>query len=259
MAVPSHRSEIKIHVRELRKSFGAKEVLRGVDLDVRAGESLVILGGSGTGKSVLLKHLIGLLHPDAGKVEVDGVDLSTLDHAELIDFRRRYGMSFQEGALFDSMTVHDNIAFPLRRSRPKRSRREIDTRVADCLDLVGLEGQGPKMPSELSGGMRRRVGFARAIALEPDILLFDEPTTGLDPVMTAVIDDVILHLKESLGSTSVTITHDLNSAFRIADRIAMIHRGTILAIDEPEAFRSTEDPRIRQFLDGRAQGPLTDT
>lgn len=250
--------DAKISVRGLRKSFGTKEVLRGVDLDVRAGESLVILGGSGTGKSVLLKHLIGLLQPNEGSVEVDGVDLASLDRAELIDFRRRYGMSFQEGALFDSMTVHDNIAFPLRRSRPKRSRDEIETRVEECLDLVGLEGQGPKMPSELSGGMRRRVGFARSIALEPDILLFDEPTTGLDPVMTAVIDDVILHLKESLGSTSVTITHDLKSAFRIADRVAMIHRGQILLVDEPEAFRDTDDARVRQFLDGRAEGPLTD-
>ena len=250
--------EVKIRVRDLRKSFGEKEVLRGVGLEVYAGESLVILGGSGTGKSVLLKHLIGLLQPDAGSVEVDGIDLATLSRADLIGFRRRYGMSFQEGALFDSMTVHDNIAFPLRRSRPKRSRDEVEERVDECLDLVGLEGQGPKLPSELSGGMRRRVGFARAIALEPDILLFDEPTTGLDPVMTAVIDEVIIHLKDSLGSTSVTITHDLNSAFRIADRVAMIHRGTILAIDDPEAFRATEDPRVRQFLDGRAEGPLTD-
>jgi phospholipid/cholesterol/gamma-HCH transport system ATP-binding protein len=252
-------SDLKIRVRGLRKSFGAKEVLCGVDLDVRVGESLVILGGSGTGKSVLLKHLIGLLSPDEGSVEVDGIDLSTLDRADLIDFRRRYGMSFQEGALFDSMTVYGNIAFPLQRSRPKRSRDEIDRRVAECLDLVGLEGQEGKMPSELSGGMRRRVGFARAIALEPEILLFDEPTTGLDPVMTAVIDEVILHLKSSLGSTLVSITHDLGSAFRIADRVAMIHQGRILAIDEPEAFRATEDPMVRQFLDGRAEGPLTDS
>ena len=252
-------ADLKITVRGLRKSFGSKEVLRGVDLDVRSGESLVILGGSGTGKSVLLKHLIGLLQPDQGSVEVDGVDLATLGHAELIDFRRRYGMSFQEGALFDSMSVHDNIAFPLRRRRPRRSRGDIEARVDQCLELVGLEGQGPKLPSELSGGMRRRVGFARAIALEPEILLFDEPTTGLDPVMTAVIDDVILQLKESLGSTSVTITHDLNSAFRIADRVAMIHRGEILLEDEPDAFRGTDDERVRQFLDGRADGPLTES
>ncbi|MEO1368202.1 MAG: ATP-binding cassette domain-containing protein [Acidobacteriota bacterium] len=246
-----------IRLSGVEKSFGTHKVLRGLDLEVDAGESLVILGGSGSGKSVLLKHLVGLLHPDVGRVEIDGVDLATLPRRDLVSFRRRFGMAFQEGALFDSMSVFDNIAFPLRRRRPKPGRGEVRDRVAECLSLVGLEGVGDKMPSELSGGMRRRVGFARAIAQEPKILLFDEPTTGLDPVMTAVIDGVITGLGQRLNTTSVTITHDLKSAFRIADRVAMLYRGTILAIAEPEAFQRLEDPRIRQFLEGRADGPLT--
>lgn len=256
MSNPTPDPKIRLH--GLHKSFGPKTVLDGIDLEVAAGESVVILGGSGTGKSVLLKHIIGLLSPDSGRVEVDGVDLASLDQRRLTEFRRRYGMAFQEGALFDSMTVWENIAFPLRRARPRPAKGAIAERVAACLDLVGLEGVGSKMPSELSGGMRRRVGFARAIALEPEILLFDEPTTGLDPVMTAVVDEIILSLRRRLGSTAVTITHNLGSAFRIADRIAMLHGGKILAIAEPEAFRQLEDPRIRQFLDGRAHGPLTD-
>ena len=249
--------EPKIRLRGVEKAFGPKAVLRGVDLDVATGESLVILGGSGSGKSVLLKHIIGLLQPDAGTVEVDGTDLASLSQRELIEFRRRYGMSFQEGALFDSMSVYDNIAFALRRARPRRSRAEVDRRVAECLDLVGLDDVDSKLPSQLSGGMRRRVGFARAIALEPEILLFDEPTTGLDPVMTAVIDEVIQGLQRTLGSTSITITHDLSSAFRIADRVALLHAGKIRAVAAPEAFRALEDPMIRQFLEGRADGPLT--
>ena len=249
--------EPKIRLRDLHKSFGDKVVLDGVDLEIGAGESLVILGGSGTGKSVLLKHMIGLLQPDRGQVIVDGVDLASLASSALTDFRRRYGMSFQEGALFDSMSVGDNIAFPLRRSRPKKSREEIADRVAECLRLVGLEGLGDKMPAQLSGGMRRRVGFARAIAISPQILLFDEPTSGLDPVLTAVIDELIVALRENLKSTTITITHDLRSAFRIADRVAMLYEGKIIAIGDVEEFRSSADPRVRQFLEGRADGPLT--
>ncbi|MCG8456646.1 MAG: ABC transporter ATP-binding protein [Holophagales bacterium] len=247
----------KIRIRNLRKRFGEKIVLSGVDLEIPEGESLVILGGSGSGKSVLLKHVVGLLRPDEGSVEVGGVDLAGLSPRALIEIRRRFGMSFQEGALFDSMSVSQNIAFPLTRARPRPSRREIEARVRECLDLVGLEGTGKKMPSELSGGMRRRVGFARAIALEPEILLFDEPTTGLDPVMTAVIDDVIRNLQSQLGSTAITITHDLTSAFRIADRVAMLHGGRIRAIADPEVFRQLDDPYVRQFLEGRSEGPLT--
>ncbi|MEM8959939.1 MAG: ABC transporter ATP-binding protein [Acidobacteriota bacterium] len=246
-----------IRLRGVEKAFGPKEVLRGIDLDVDTGESLVILGGSGSGKSVLLKHMIRLLRPDTGTVEVDGVDLATLSDRQITNFRRRFGMSFQEGALFDSMTVYENVAFPLRRST-KMSRSEIDARVAECLDMVDLEQAGHKLPSELSGGMRRRVGFARSIALEPKILLFDEPTTGLDPVLTAIIDQVIISLRKQLGSTTVTITHDLNSAFRIADRLAMLHGGQIIEIGPPNAFRASTNPFVQQFLAGSAEGPLHD-
>ncbi|MEM9555544.1 MAG: ABC transporter ATP-binding protein [Acidobacteriota bacterium] len=250
-------ADVKIKISDLRKSFGDKSVLQGIDLEVHAGESLVILGGSGSGKSVLLKHIIGLLRPDSGSVEVDGTDLCRLRGRELTEFRRRFGMAFQEGALFDSMPVRANIAFPLLRRRGRHDHDAIEARVDSCLELVGLEGHGDKLPSELSGGMRRRVGFARAIAHEPDILLFDEPTTGLDPVMTAIIDRVILDLLEGSDTTAITITHDMTSAFRIADRVAMLHGGRIIAVAEPDAFQSLDDARIQQFIQGEAEGPLT--
>ena len=245
----------KIRLHALRKAFGEKVVLNGIDLQIKEAESLVVIGASGTGKSVLLKHVIGLLQPDSGTVEVDGVDLATLGYREITSFRRRFGMAFQEGALFDSMNVFQNIAFPLDRAR-RFSRNEIRDRVEECLRLVRLSGTGAKLPSELSGGMRRRIGFARAIALEPQILLFDEPTSGLDPVTTALIDDVILDLRDNLGSTAVTITHDMTSAFRIADRVAMLHQGRIIAIGAPEELRQNPDPRLQQFIEGRATGPL---
>ncbi|MCH9649962.1 MAG: ABC transporter ATP-binding protein [Deltaproteobacteria bacterium] len=248
---------IKIRLEQIFKAFGEKKVLRGVDLQVHEGESLVILGGSGTGKSVLLKHVIGLLKPDSGTVTVDGTDLASLDYREITHFRRRFGMAFQGGALFDSMDVFHNIAFPLERTR-RFNRSQIRARVEECLALVRLEGTEKKAPSELSGGMRRRIGFARAIALEPQILLFDEPTSGLDPVMTAVIDDVILDLKRTLQSTTITITHDMTSAFRIADRLAMLHHGKVIAEASPEGMKNSPDPRVRQFIEGRANGPLND-
>ncbi len=247
----------KIRLREIRKAFASKVVLDGVDLAIEEGESLVIIGGSGTGKSVLLKHIIGLMKPDRGTVTVDGTDLSTLGYREITGFRRRFGMAFQEGALFDSMTVAQNIAFPLERAR-RFDRSAVRKRVDECLGLVRLDGAEEKMPSELSGGMRRRVGFARAIALKPAILLFDEPTSGLDPVMTALLDEVILDLQRTLESTTVTITHDMTSAFRIADRIAMLHRGKIIAIGTPKELKADTDPRLLQFLEGRAEGPLSE-
>jgi phospholipid/cholesterol/gamma-HCH transport system ATP-binding protein len=253
---------VKIRLRGVSKAFGPRVVLDGLDLDVFAGESLVLIGGSGTGKSVLLKHIIGLLRPDAGSVEVDGVRIDQLGERELPAFRRRFGMAFQEGALFDSMSVWENVAFPLQRAT-RMSRGEIASRVEECLRLVRLDDAARKMPSELSGGMRRRVGFARAVALEPQILLFDEPTTGLDPVIKAVIDDQILALlatRERTGGrrTAITITHDMASAFRIADRIGMLFRGKIVAVAPPAEFRELADPRVQQFLQGRAEGPLTD-
>ena len=248
--------EPKISLRGVSKSFGGKVVLDAIDLDVKAGESLVVVGGSGTGKSVMLKHMIGLIRPDAGTVHVDGVDLATLSNRELTSFRRRFGMAFQEGALFDSMTVEGNIAFPLQRAGWERDR--LRARVAECIDLVHLEGAERKMPAELSGGMRRRVGLARAIALEPQILLLDEPTTGLDPVISAVVEDLVLELHRRLHLTMVSITHDMESAFRIADRIGMLHRGKMIALAPPAEFRRHPDPRVQQFLRREAQGPLTE-
>ncbi len=239
----------KIAVIDLWKSFAGHDVLRGVNVQVTAGESLVIVGGSGAGKTVLLKHLIGLISPDRGHVIVDGEDLTNCEAARCLAIRRKFGMSFQEGALFDSMNVFENVAFPLRR-RDRKPEAAIAERVRECLELVHLRGTERKATSELSGGMRRRVGFARAIALQPEILLFDEPNTGLDPITGAVIDSVIVEMREHLRATMVTITHDMKSAFRIADRIAMIRGGQIVAEAPPEAFRSLPDPYIQKFLAG---------
>lgn len=247
----------KIRIRDLRKSFGSKVVLDGLNVDIDPAESMVVIGGSGSGKSVLLKHVIGLLKPDSGTIEVDGTAVETLGNREITEFRRKFGMSFQEGALFDSMTVWQNVAFPLQRLT-KMSRGEINDRVEECLALVRLEGVGEKLPSQLSGGMRRRVGFARAIAHQPEILLFDEPTTGLDPVTTALIDEVIKDLNDRLHTTTLTITHDMDSAFRIGDRIAMLYKGKIIASAPPESFRHLADPRVQQFIHGRAEGPLSE-
>jgi phospholipid/cholesterol/gamma-HCH transport system ATP-binding protein len=247
-----------ISLRDVRKSFDGVEVLRGITFDVARAETFVIVGGSGTGKSVTLKHIIGLMKPDSGEIVIDGTDISTLSTVELNDFRRRFGMSFQEGALFDSMSVFDNIAFPLKR-HTSMSPKEIESRVDECLDLVHLDsGTAQKRPSELSGGMRRRVGFARAISLQPEILLFDEPTTGLDPVISDVIAELIIEMDERLGVTAVTITHDMKVAFKIADRIAMIHNGTIVENGTPDEFRASTNPLVCQFIEGRAEGPLTE-
>ena len=238
-----------IAVIDLWKSFAGREVLRGINLEVAPGESFVIVGGSGAGKSVLLKHIIGLIAPDRGHIIVDGEDLTQSDPVRCLAIRRKFGMSFQEGALFDSMNVFENIAFPLRR-HTSMSEGGIAARVRECLTLVHLEGVETKATNELSGGMRRRVGFARAIALRPKILLFDEPNTGLDPITAGVIDSVIVEMREHLGVTMVTITHDMKSAFRIADRIAMLREGTIVADARPEVFRSLSDPYIQKFLAG---------
>jgi phospholipid/cholesterol/gamma-HCH transport system ATP-binding protein len=247
----------KIRLRGLVKSFGGRRVLDGVNLDVADGQSMVIIGASGTGKSVTLKHIVGLMRPDAGTVEVDGVQIDRLGNREITEFRRRFGMAFQEGALFDSMNVFDNVAFPLRRLS-KKSASEIRDRVEECLSLVRLEGIEKRSISELSGGMRRRVGFARAIAHEPEILLFDEPTTGLDPVTTALIGEVIGDLSDRLKRSMVTITHDMQVAFRVADQIAMLDRGKIIAEAPPAEFKKLDDRRVQQFIRGEAEGPLSE-
>jgi phospholipid/cholesterol/gamma-HCH transport system ATP-binding protein len=252
---PARESAPKLEARDLHKSFGSKVVLDGTSFSVAKGESLVIVGPSGTGKSVLLKHLIALLEPDSGHVFVDSQDFWSLDAVAQGQLRRKFGMSFQEGALFDSMSVFDNVAFPLRRSR--RPPREIRERVKECLDIVHLPDVSEKRPSELSGGMRRRVGFARAIAHQPEILLFDEPNTGLDPIMTDIIDEVILEMRESLNATIVTITHHMPSAQKIGDRVALLFAGKIVYEAPPEKFLASDNPAVRQFVEGKAEGPLT--
>ena len=244
-----------LRAEDLHKSFGSKVVLDGISFSLAKGESLVVVGPSGTGKSVLLKHLIGLVRPDSGKVFVAGEDLWALSNIERNRARKRFGMSFQEGALFDSMSVFDNIAFPLRRSG--RPAREVRERVRECLEIVHLPNVEDKRPSELSGGMRRRVGFARAIAHKPEILLFDEPNTGLDPIMTDIIDEVILEMRERMKPTIVTITHHIESARKIGDRVALLFGGKLLYDAPPEQFLEAKDPAVRQFVEGRAQGPLT--
>lgn len=246
-----------IDLQDLYKSFDGRPVLQGMSISVERGETLVIVGGSGTGKSVTLKHIIGLLKPDRGHVVIDGQDLATLSDVEMNRFRRRFGMSFQEGALFDSMSVFENIAFPLRR-HTKMSEAEIKARVQECLEDVHLEGVEKKRPAELSGGMRRRVGFARAISLSPEILLFDEPTTGLDPVISDVIAELIREMDRKLGATTVTITHDMKVAFKIADRVAMLHKGCIIEQGTPAEFHASKNPIVCQFIEGRADGPLTE-
>ncbi len=233
----------------MTKSFGERRVLDEVNLQVRAGESLVVLGKSGMGKSVLLKHVIGLLRPDSGSVFVDGADLWSASDAERNAMRRKFGMSFQEGALFDSMSVGENIGFPLKR-HTRWTREKVAARVAECLDLVRLPGLEGKRPSELSGGMRRRVGFARAIALGPEILLFDEPTTGLDPITTDDLVRVIEGLRRTLKPAMITITHDLRVAFTIADRVALLDGGKIRVDLPPAAFERSDDPVAAAFVRG---------
>jgi phospholipid/cholesterol/gamma-HCH transport system ATP-binding protein len=252
------REDPTISLQHLYKSFNGRPVLQDMSIDIQAGESVVIVGGSGTGKSVTLKHIIGLLQPDSGHVYVEGQDLCCMKPMEMNRFRRRFGMAFQEGALFDSMSVFENIAFPLRR-HTDLSEEQIRTRVRQCLDQVHLEGVENKRPAELSGGMRRRVGFARAISLQPAILLFDEPTTGLDPVISDVVADLILEMDSKLNVTTVTITHDMKVAFKIADRVAMLFQGRIIEEGTPYEFQQSQNPIVQQFIEGRAEGPLTES
>lgn len=245
-----------IRIEGLHKSFNGQHVLRGVDLSIPKGKITVIIGPSGTGKSVLLKHVIGLLTPDAGRVVVGGIDVSTLGSRKLAAFRRKFGMLFQNAALFDSMNVFDNIAFPLLENGGFTSSLISET-VHRMLDLVGLPDIGHKMPSELSGGMRKRVGLARAIALKPAILLYDEPTTGLDPLMTDAIDKLILGMQQELHITSIVISHDIQSTFQIADQVAMLNSGRIIEAGPPATFRNSQNEYVQRFLEGRS-GPDTE-
>jgi phospholipid/cholesterol/gamma-HCH transport system ATP-binding protein len=246
------------HIIELRgvyKSFGAQAVLRGVDLAVPTGRITVIIGRSGSGKSVMLKHMIGLIKPDRGQVLVAGEDLAAMDDRQLNRVRRRFGMLFQDAALFDSMTVFDNVAFPLR-EHTRLGKEEIRRIVRQKLELVGLKGVEYKMPNQLSGGMRKRVGLARAIALDPEIILFDEPTTGLDPPLADAINDLIIDTQRRLGVTAVVISHDIAGAYKVGHKIAMLYQGRIIAQGTPEQIQNCDDPVVQQFIHGRSQGPM---
>jgi phospholipid/cholesterol/gamma-HCH transport system ATP-binding protein len=244
-----------IKLVDLHKSFGRQKVLDGLDIEIEEGKTTVIIGRSGGGKSVLLKHIIGLLRPDRGQVLIDGVDITKLNDRELNEIRKKFGMLFQESALFDSMTVGENVAFPLREHTSMKE-KEIRETVAERLRSVGLTGVEAKIPAELSGGMRKRVGLARAIALRPQIVLFDEPTTGLDPVMTEAINRLILDTQKSFNLTCVVISHDIRSIFEIGHRIAMLYEGKIIEYGTPEELRASRNPVIVQFLAGNIEGPI---
>ncbi len=247
----SDRGRPLVSFRGVRKRFGEKVVYRDLTLDIYRGESLTIIGGSGQGKSVMLKMLIGLLPIDAGEIWFDGQRIDRFSERQFIAVRRRIAMLFQGAALFDSMTVRENIAYPLR-EHERPSEEEIDRRVAEALAYVGLPGIEDMWPADLSGGMRKRVGLARAIVGRPEVLLYDEPTTGLDPINVTRIDRLILHLKHSLEVTSVVVTHDMQSAFRISDRIAMIHHGRVVFQGTVDEIRRCEDPYVRDFVEGNA-------
>ncbi len=243
---------MRIECEDLHKAFFRKPVLRGVDLVVEPGENLVIMGRSGEGKSVLLKHLVALLLPDRGAVRVDGLDITRIRRRKLYEVRKRFGMVFQGAALFDSLTVGENVGLALREHTDLPDdaiRRICDEKLA----MVGLEGVSDRWPSELSGGMRKRVGIARAIAMDPECVLYDEPTTGLDPITANVIDTLIARLSDELGITSVVVTHDVDSAFRIADRIVMLHRGRIVFSGTPDEARTSDEPVVRAFFEGRSE------
>jgi len=242
-------------LRGLSKRFGPKLVLSSLDFHIRRGETLVIIGRSGEGKSVLLKHIVRLLEPDAGEVWVDGQEITSLGRSDLFELRKRFGMLFQSAALFDSLTIGENTGLGLK-EHTDLSDAEVRARACECLAQVGLSDVEDKLPSALSGGMKKRAGLARAIAMRPDYILYDEPTTGLDPITADAINDLIIQLQRELQVTSIVVTHDMASAFKIADRIAMLGQGCIVHADAAESIRETDHPVLRQFIDGNAQGPL---
>jgi phospholipid/cholesterol/gamma-HCH transport system ATP-binding protein len=253
-AVPRSTSPIAIEVRGLTKKFGERRILDGLDLDVRTGETLVILGASGSGKSTLLRTLVGLEPPDQGTVRIWGTDLYQAPEEELVGIRRRIGMAFQGGALFGSMTVGENVELPLAELTevPPKNRR-ILARIK--LGMVGLEDAMDQLPSQLSGGMRKRAALARALALDPEIVFFDEPSAGLDPVTAAGLDQLLIQLKKVFEMTLVVITHEMESAFKIADRLALMHEGEFLVIDVPSVVRESQHPVVRRFLDRQPPAP----
>jgi len=244
-----------IKLVDLHKSFGRQKVLDGLDIEIEHGKTTVIIGRSGGGKSVLLKHIIGLIRPDRGQVLIDGMDITKLNDRALNEIRKKFGMLFQDAALFDSMTVGENVAFPLREQTSMKE-KEIRETVAERLRSVGLTGVEEKIPSELSGGMRKRVGLARAIALRPQIVLFDEPTTGLDPVMTEAINRLIIDTQKNFNLTCVVISHDIRSILEIGHRVAMLYEGKIIEYGTPDELRTSRNPVIVQFLAGSIEGPI---
>jgi phospholipid/cholesterol/gamma-HCH transport system ATP-binding protein len=245
-----------IEIVDLCKSFGGNEVLKDVNLKIKKGETVVVIGRSGCGKSVLLKHIIGLMKPDCGSILVGGVDVTTLKGNQLYEFRRKFGMLFQGAALFDSLSVWQNVGLGLI-EHTDLSEREIRERAREKLALVGLTGVEDVHPAELSGGMKKRVGLARAIAMDPEVVLYDEPTTGLDPIMADVINELIRTLQATLKITSVAVTHDMKSAYKIGDKLAMLYGGKIVFEGTPDEIMHTRDEAIRQFIEGRAEGPIS--
>ena len=237
------------------KSFGPKVVLDQADLLIEKGETIVIIGRSGQGKSVLLKNLVRLQEPDEGMIWIEGEEITSMRRAELMELRKKFGFLFQGAALFDSMSVCKNIGLMLE-EHTDMDEEQIRRRACECLSMVGLEGSENKLPSELSGGMKKRAGLARAIVMEPRYILYDEPTTGLDPITSDAINDLILKLQRELGVTSIVVTHDMQSAFKVADRIAMLSRGKIVYAGSVDEIRSTDHPMVRQFIEGKADGPL---
>lgn len=244
----------KIEVSGLKKSFGQKIVLSGIDFEVYEGEILCIIGKSGTGKSVILKHLIGLLTPDEGTISVDGIAFTGADEKTSEEIVSKYGILFQGAALFDSMNIFDNVAFGMRRKL--YAEETIRETVPRLLEEVGLRGVEEKRCSELSGGMQKRVGLARSIAVKPEIMLYDEPTTGVDPITGGSVDRLIKKMNETYNITSIVVTHDMKSAYRIADRIIMVYEGKKIFSGTPDEIKTSEDPVIRQFIEGRANGPI---
>ena len=246
-----------IKIQNIHKWFGTQHVLRGVDLTIKEGETLVIIGRSGCGKSVLLKHIMAILEPDEGDITIDGKSMFSMLPEEQDQCRLQLGMLFQGAALFDSLTVRENVGFSLL-EHTQLSDEVIDEKVREKLRLVGLAGIEELMPASLSGGMKKRVGLARAICNEPKIILYDEPTTGLDPINADVINDLILRMQKQLKVVSIVVTHDMTSAYKVADRIAMLYDGRIIAVGTPEEIKHSKDPIVQQFITGSAHGPITD-
>ena len=248
-------SLIKIRVVNLQKSFGENQVLRGVHLEIQQGESMVVIGGSGSGKTVLIKCIIGLIRPDGGEVYVDGLEITSLNERRLNEVRKKFGMLFQGGALFDSLKVWENVGFGLRQ-QTRLAEEKIRRIATQKLRLLGLKDVEDLMPAELSGGMKKRVSLARAIALEPEILLYDEPTTGIDPVVADAINELIIQMREKLNVTSIAITHDMKSAYKIGDRIAMLYQGEIIEVGTPDEIKNSPNSVVQQFIQGKSEGPI---